>query len=173
MEFSDYEKIGDAIEKAEESVVPFPVVNGEELIVVGDANATEINKHDFKMRFRVPAKKEDGTFEYIWREKEYKDVFIKPRQDARIARMISELMPFYKKIREDGGMESMTREEKMVVFEQLDDEFLDRLYDVTAAVLGIDAELKEYMHPLDVIRAAAQIIELYPETVNEAHTFFK
>lgn len=173
MEFKDYQKIDNAIEKAQESLVPFPVVDGDELTVVGDANATEINKHDFKMRFRIPAKKEDGMTEYVRREKEYKDVFIKPRHDSKIVEMIAKLMPFFKKIREDGGVEAMTTEEKADVLRQMDHEIMDLLYDVTAMVLGIDAELKEYMMPLDVIVAATQIIELYPETVNEADTFFK
>lgn len=173
MEFKDYEKIDNAIEKAQESVVPFPVVDGDALTVIGDANATEINKHDFKMRFRVPAKRDDGTTEYIRREKEYTDVFIKPRHDSKIVEMIAKLMPFFKKIREDGGIEAMTMDEKREVIRQMDREIMDLLYDVTTMVLGIDEELKEYMLPLDVVRAATQIIELYPETVNEADTFFR
>ena len=49
----EYDKIKAAIEGAEDSVVPFPVMD-DELIVVGDANETQLNKHDFKMRFKVP-----------------------------------------------------------------------------------------------------------------------
>lgn len=172
MELKDYEVIGEAMDKAEDSVTPFVIADGGDITVVGDANNTELNMHDFKMRFRVPDKQEDGSVRYQVIEKEFKDVYITPRQDTKVLRLYTELMPFFKKIDENGGVSAMTKEEKLDVFTSFGDELFDLLYSVTATVLGIDDKLKEYMMPVDVVNAAAQIMRLYPEVVNEADTFF-
>ena len=172
MELKDYEVIGEAMDKAEDSVTPFVIADGGDITVVGDANNTELNMHDFKMRFRVPDKQEDGSVRYQVIEKEFKDVYITPRQDTKVLRLYTELMPFFKKIDENGGVSAMTQEEKLDVFTSFGDELFDLLYSVPATVLGIDDKLKEYMMPVDVVNAAAQIMRLYPEVVNEADTFF-
>lgn len=172
MEYKDYEKMGTAIDKAEDSVIPFPVVDGETLTVVGDANATQINKHDFKMRFRVPVEQEDGTVQYTWHEKEFKGVYITPRDDNRIMLMIAQLLPYFRKLNDDGGIEKLSNDEMMSMYEQFDDNVFDAMYNVTAAVLKIDKALKDFMHPLDVVNASIKIIEEYPDAVNQADTFF-
>lgn len=171
MNIDDYKGIDEAIDKAEESVTPFAVVANDEVNVVGDANKTEINSHDYTMRFRVPSKKEDGSVGYKWIEKEFKDVYITPRNDIKVNRMLVKLLPYYRK-NVDGNIEKYTTEEAMEIVNDFSDELLDVLYDTVACVLGINKELAPYMDMACVLEAARQIILDYPETINEADTFF-
>lgn len=166
MELKEFKALGEALDAAEESVVPFPVA-GEELAVVGDANATEINKHDYKITFRVP---KDGK--YAHKTVEYKDVYITPRQDAQVMKALTVFIPYFRKLKDNGDVEKMTEEEVTSVFRFLGDDFFDAVYDVVAAVLRIDNDLKNYMTPDSAIEAATQIITDFPETVNAADTFF-
>lgn len=167
-----YNEIADAFDKAEESTIPFPVVNGDGLAVVGDANETQIIKRDFTIRFTVPQEQEDGSVKYSAVNKEYKHVFIKPRQRAKVVQHIVGLRPFYDKVTADGGVEKMTHEEKIGVLANMDDEILGHMYDLTALVLDIDKDLKDYMEPVSVIQATTAIIATYTDMVNEADVFF-
>lgn len=168
---NEYKEIENALNKAEESVVPFAVVDGDAVAVVGDANETQRNAHDFEIKFRIPQKTDDGI-KYITKAVEYKDVFITPRMDSKVVKAITTIIPYFKKVNIDGSVESLSDEEKMAIFESFDDEFYDAMYDVVSAVLKIDSELKDYMLPGTVLKATARIIEMFPETVNEADTFF-
>lgn len=167
-----YNAVADAFEKAEESTIPFPVVNGDELAVVGDANKTEILKHDFKIRFTVPAEDKDGSVKYKAVDKDYNDIFIKPRQRAKVVQHIVGLRPFYNKITESGDVEKLSQEEKVGLLANMSEDILDHMYDLTALVLGIDDALKDYMEPISVIQAVTSIILAYTDMVNEADVFF-
>ena len=166
MEQKQFELIADAVEEAENSVVPFPVI-GDELAVAGDANETKIHPHNYKITFRVP---KDGK--YVHKTVEYKDVYITPRQDTKIVKALTAIIPYFRKIKLDGDVENLPVEDRMVVFESLGDDFFDACYDVVATVLRIDQDLKDYMMPGAVLDATAQIINDFPEAVNEADTFF-
>ena len=169
----EYTTIEEAFKKAEEDTTPFVVISGnkEDVVVAGDANKTEINKHDFEMKFRVPQEK-NGIVSYKIITKEFKGVYITPRQDTKIVKMLVKLIPYFKKIEKTGDVTELSAEEKRAIFESLDDEVYDAMYDVTASVLGIDKQLRDYMMPGQVLKAVAQIIEQYPEVINEADTFF-
>lgn len=167
-----YDGIAEAFDAAEESTIPFPVVDGDELTVVGDANETQIVKRDFKIQFTIPKEQEDGSYRYTAVEKEYKSVFIKPRQRAKVVQHIMGIRPFYDKITENGGIEKLTIEERVAVVRDMSEEVLDHMYDLTALVLSIDAELKDFMEPVSVIQATTAIIRAYTDAVNEADVFF-
>ena len=168
----EYLEILNAMDKAEESVVPFPVPGQEEITIVGDPNLTQTNSHDFKIMFRVPRKGEDGKIHYDRREVEYKDVVITGRNDPKIIKAMSDLLPFYKKVNENGGIEKYSVEEKLNLVTSFSDEIVDRLYNVVAAVLNVDERLKNYMEYTSVIDAVSKIFKQYPEMVNESSTFF-
>lgn len=168
----EYTTIEEAFKKAEEDTTPFLVASDGEIVVAGDANKTEINKHDFEMKFRVPRNKEGGGTVYEVLTKEFKGVYITPRQDTKIVRMITALIPYFKKIEKSGDVTAFTDEEKQTLFESFDEEIYDIMYDVVASVLGIDKQLRDYMMPVPVLKAVAQIISMYPELINEADTFF-
>lgn len=164
MELKEYNEISEALDKAEEDVTPFTVVSNGEVNIVGDANKTELNKHDYTIKFRIY---KDGKYE--WVTKEFKDVFITPRNDLKVSRMLTQLLPFFKKP-ENGEIKEYTREEKLEIISK--DETMDAMYDAVAAVLNIPENLKNFMVPESVIHAATKIISDFPEMVNEADTFF-
>ena len=163
---NEYREIDEAIDKAQESVVPFPVQTEDELSVVGDANQTELNKHDFKIEFRIP---QQGKYTSYTRE--FKGVYITPRQNVSIVKAFTTLMPFFRKP-SDGGVVEYTEAEKREIATKFDQSVYDAMYDLVAVVLGIDMDLKDYMTPQSVMDATVKILLQYPEMVNEADTFF-
>ena len=166
----DYLKIVDAIEDAGESDRPY-LVHEEEPIIVGDANDTQVNKTDFKVKFRLP-KKEDGKITYEHKEIEYNDVFITPRMDMKIVRAVGELTPFFRKVNEDGEIENFSPEEAGEIVESLSDEIIDHLYDLVGSVLNINPSLRPYMTVASVFENTAAIIRAFPEAYNEGEAFF-
>lgn len=167
----EYNTIEEAFKEAEKDDTPFLIATEGELAVAGDANKTQLNSHDFTMKFRVPEETDEGV-KYKLISKEFKNVYITPRQDTKIVKMLTMLIPYFKKIEKTGDVTELTKEERRMIFESLGDEVYDAMYDVTASVLGIDKQLRDYMMPVDVLNAVAQIITLYPEVVNETDTFF-
>ena len=124
MELKEYNEISEALDKAEEDTTPFMVVTDQDLNVVGDANKTELNKHDYKIAFRIF---KDGKYEWI--DKEFKDVYITPRNDVKVSRMLTQLMPYFKKI-EDGVVGGYKKIETGVVdgFDKVSDKFVETLF---------------------------------------------
>lgn len=165
---NEYKSIDEAIDQAQESIVPFPVSTEDELSVVGDANKTEINKHDFEIEFLVP----DGN-KYTKHTKEFKNIYITPRQSPLVIKAMTALMPLFKKADGKGNVVDYTDEEKREIVNKMSEEVYDALYDVVAAVLHISDDFKDYMTPQSVIKAATNIIYQYPEMVNESDTFFE
>lgn len=171
MNIEEYKSIDEALDAAQEDTTPFAVVSNDEVIVAGDANKTEINTHDYTMKFRVPTR-EDGKIVYKHLTKEFKDVYITPRMDVQVNKLMVQLMPYFKKVQEDGSVGKYTLEEAKEIVNDFSDDIMDLMYDTVACVLKIPADLKEYMLPTTVMDAVAKIIREYPETVNEADTFF-
>lgn len=164
----EYMALLKGIDEAEESTTPFPISTEDEIIVAGDANKTELNKHDFVVTFKIPTP--DG---YNVNKVEYKDVYITPRQEPRIIRLMVEIMPFYKKINEDGTTGKYTRDEVMKLVAELGESVYDKLYDLVGTVLGVEPSLRDYMSLDSVMYNAGVLLRAYPEMVNEASTFFQ
>lgn len=168
---NEYKEIENALNKAEESVVPFAVVDGDVVAVVGDANETQINPYDFEIEFRVPQKTDDGV-KYINRTVKYEGVYIKPRQNQNILNAVTTILPYFRKALEDGSVTNYTEEEKRAIFESFGDDLYDEMYNLVALVLGVDPALKDYMLPSSVFNATANIIYQWPSLINEGDTFF-
>ena len=172
-----YEKMEEGIDNAPESPTPFPVVKDDKLSVVGDANETQINKHDFKITYRLPegaanGEKVDGG---VLKTIEYKDVFITPRQSGKVVSSLCRMLPYFRKIIDmaDGkDSVSLTRDEVVAMLAEFGDDFVDNMYDLVAKVLKIDDALIDYMQPESAMQATVQIIQNYPEIINEAEAFF-
>lgn len=172
MNQEDYKKIKDAIDSAQDSVVPFPVMDGDELAVVGDANETQISKHDFKMHFRVPIE-EDGKRKIVMKEVEYKDLYITPRQDIKIVQLITELLPYFRKANPDGTVKEYSDEELWKILTDMEQEIFDLMYELVGMFLGVDKSLRDFMVPGDVLECVHMIFAEYKEVVNESDTFFE
>ncbi len=172
-----YENMEQGIDNAKESPTPYPIVKDEKLSVIGDANETQLNKHDFTIVFRLPegvsdGKKVDGG---VLKEVEYKNVFISPRQSGKVVASLCRMLPFFRKIIETAdGKEgvSYTRDEVVEMLAEFGDEFIDYMYDLVAKTLKIDDALIDYMLPESAMTATVKIIQNYPEIVNEAEAFF-
>lgn len=167
----NYEEIKEGLEAAQSDTTPF-LIPDEELTVVGDANKTELNIHDFEIKFRMPQKQEDGTIKQITGTKEYKGVYITPRVDTAVVKLMTKLMPYYKKPLEDGGVSDLSPEETVKIIENFSDDIIDVLYETVGTFLRIDPALRDYMTVDSVMSAAAKIIRQFPEVANEADTFF-
>ena len=151
----NYEEIKEGLEAAQSDTTPF-LIPDDELTVVGDANKTELNIHDFEITFRVPQKQEDGTVKQVTRTKEYKDVYITPRVDTAVVKMLTKLMPYFKKPTGNGTVTDYTPEESLEIMKRFDEEVVDVLYETVGTFLRVDPSLRDYM----------------TQVVNEADTFF-
>lgn len=167
----DYEKMKEGIEAAQSDTTPF-IIPDEEIAVVGDANKTQLNTHDFEITFRVPVKMEDGTVKQVKKTKEYHDVFITPRMDTQVVKLLTKFLSYYHKPTEDGKVVPYTGEEIDEIRAKYDEEMLDLMYETVGVVLKIDPSLRDCMLRSSVEDASLKILAQYPELVNEADTFF-
>lgn len=161
-------KLLNGIDKAEESTTPFQITSDDEIVVAGDANETQLNKHDFTVTFKTPSK--DG---YVMNNVEYKDVYITPRQEPKIIRSMMDILPYYRKMQEDGTVGRYTKDEILKLVAELGDEIYDHMYDLVGTVLKIEPALRDYMSLDSVMYNTGVIFASYPEMVNEAETFFQ
>lgn len=167
----NYEEMKESIEAAQTDTTPF-LIPDEELTVVGDANKTEINCHDFEITFRVPETLEDGSTHQFLKTREFKNVYITPRMDSQVTRLITAIMPYFKKPNEDGTVTPYTKEELKVLEKEFDTTILDIMYETVGVVLKIDPAVREFMTPESVLKASINIFRQFPEIVNEGDTFF-
>lgn len=168
-----YDAILAALDKAQESTRPFLVVSNENLAVAGDANDTKLNKYDYEIEFRKPVY-ENGTLTgYEDETKEYKNVFVTPRQQSKIVKILAHILPYFRKVSEDGSIENYTDYELAEIFANFEEEVYDLMYELCAVVFGIPKEEKEYMKMSSVIVSAIRFIGNTPELANEAESFFE
>ena len=168
-----YMGIKAALDKAEETVIPFPVVNDDELAVIGDANQTELRKFEYEITFEKPGYK-DGelTGDVDIQTKKYENIFVKPRMNGRIVKLLSSMLPYFYKLDEDGNQVEYTKLEMIQIFGQLDDSILDRMYELVAVILNIPATDIDYMTTSSVLSTVTKFIEDNPNTAREAQLFF-
>ena len=166
-----YLEFKEGIEAAESDTTPF-IIPDEEIAVVGDANKTQLNTHDFEITFRIPVKMEDGSVKQVKKTKEYKDVYITPRMDSQVVKLLTKFFTYFRKPLEDGNISDYTDEELNEIRSKYDTEMIDLMYETVGVVLKIDPVLRECMLQDSVEQAALKIIAQYPEVVNEADTFF-
>lgn len=169
-----YTAILSALNKAQESTRPFTVVTNDTLAVVGDANDTKVNKYTYEIDFTKPEYDEEGNLVGRKREtKTYKNIFITPRQQSRVTKIIVMLLPYFRKMNEDGTVTEYTPFELAEIFTALDDEIYDVMYELVAYILKVPEEDKDYMELGSVLKAVLGIIADFPEAINEAESFFE
>lgn len=167
-----YLGIKSALDKAQDTDIPFPVINDDELAVVGDANRTELRKFEYEITFRKPAFDADGNLSEEVENKKYENVFVKPRMNTRIVKLLASLLPYFYKVDEDGNQVEYTKLELIQIFGQLDESILDLMYELVAMVLEIPAGDIDYMEGSTVIATIMKFLEDNPNTVREAQLFF-
>ena len=163
-----------ALDKAEETVIPFPVVNDDELAVVGDANRTELRRFEYEITFEKPVYDEDGTLtgDFDIQKKKYENVFVKPRMNGRIVKLLASMLPYFYKVDENGNQVEYTQLEMIQIFGRLEESILDRMYELVAAILDIPVSDIDYMTSTSVLNTIMKFIEDNPNTAREAQLFF-
>lgn len=163
LSMEEYNKIKSLLDGAEKDDTPYPSIKQEEIEVVGDANKTERNTHDFSVTFIVDGKKVVQDF---------KDVYITPRRSTAIIPSMVEILPIFYKINDDGTVGDYGEREATEILKMMTPQTWDFLYDTVGAILGIEEAQREFMAPGSVLGAFIQFVKEYPETVNEAFDFF-
>lgn len=161
-------KLREAKEAANESDIPFPIVKDGDIAVVGDANKTELNKHDFTLTFIVP----NGEGAYEKKDVEYKDVWLKPRQAVTVQRLMTALQPLFYKVAESGDVENLSDEEMLEVAQMYEGTVIDQIYHLVAVVLGVDERLVDYIEPESALEAFHKIMLSFPDLLKASDSFF-
>lgn len=179
---NDFLKLQRAREYAEQDTTPYAVVANDEIHVVGDANKTETNKHDYVVMFYFPNEwkerfdkkdilKEGATHFAV--EMVYKDVMITPRNHISAITALVELEPFFNKVLDNGEVVNLTEQDVKELLRYLNDDMTKALYNAVGAILKVDKSIIPYMSILDVIFTASLIMRDFPEAINEANQLFE
>lgn len=180
----DMKKIQESLEEAHKDNTPFPIVSEEGLTVVGDVNKTEVKHRDYTIEFRfAPSEVEEYGIDkediegYVEGQAvvkmEFDDVTIKPRHRLEVDAAIVKILPYFYRI----------NEETKKIGERTDDEFVelvnnmcidigDDMYNLVAAVLGIDRRIVNNMVWQSVVDTITAIINDFPEVFNESEGTF-
>lgn len=184
MSKEDYDKVAKAMEKADGDDTPILVNDGETLSIVGDANKTETKRNEYVVSFTTPKSKfknkpDEKTFEtfeeidgYYRFSLKFEDVEITPRKNMKVVDSMLKIIPFFKKLGEQGEVEDLTSVEQAQMLLGASEDIHLALYNFVAIFLNIDDELGEYMLPTSVISNVAKIFDNHPEIVNESDIFF-
>lgn len=182
VDLEDMLGVQEKFEEAGHTDVPIAVMQGDKLKVVGDANKTEVKSRDYTVRFRFPksmatnVSKEDILAEvgdYVIVRFEFTDVHIVPRHDYEILESILDIIPFFKKLDDDGiSLSDMEQRELLKLLHQANEEIGDAMYNVVAAFLDIDPEIKRYMLLTDVMERVQDFETDFPEVFKDADVFF-
>lgn len=170
-------KIRDDFKKAQEDTTPHVGVANDEMFVIGDATKTENKKHDYTAVMRYPREwaeyvPKDSIVDlkqgYVMFEMEFKNVFIKPRNDIKVIANIAQVLPFFEKLNDDGGITDYTNEELIQLALDVDQEILDGIYAIIAAFLDIDTETSEHIMWQSALGLMSAFMRDFPEAFNEA-----
>lgn len=174
----EFEKMKEAMEKAEKDETPYMAVANEEMHVLGDPNKTETKKGEYKIRFAFPKKwevkdeviKETDNFKVV--ERTYHDVMISARLHPSVISSFVRIQSFFSMIEDDGSIREPSEDEVKMLLEELNDEMTETIYNAVGAVLKLSPEEKDCMLITSVMTTVIQIINDFPEIINEADLFF-
>lgn len=182
VDLEDMLGVQEKYEEAEHTDVPIAVMQGDKLKVVGDANKTEVVSRDYTVRFRFPktmasnVSQEDivtDLGEYVIVRFEFTDVHIVPRRDYEILESVMDIIPFFKKLDDDGvTLTDLNQRELMKVLHEANEQIGDAMYNVVAAFLDINPEIKRYMLLTDVMARVQDFENDFPEVFKNADVFF-
>lgn len=171
--------LNEKLKQTQNDDTPYAAIEDKQISVLGDANKTKVKKADYVIKFRIPqavleekpkAAKCVGNYYIV--EMKYEDISLNPRNDLKVMAAITEMLPFFNELKENGEMESISGEELMKRLAYASGDFIPGMYHLVATFLEIGDELKNYMMGASVMIALNQIIDTHPEVFNEADIFF-
>lgn len=180
----DMKKIQESLGEAHKDNTPFPIVTDEGLTVVGDVNKTEVKTRNYVVEFRFsPSEVETYGIEkediegYVEGQAivhmEFDDVTIKPRHRLEVDAAIVKILPYFYHIEEDSKkIGERTDEEFVELVNNMCIEIGDDMYNLVAAVLGIDRRIVDNMVWQSVVETIIAIIKDFPEVFNESESTF-
>lgn len=182
VDLDDMLGVQEKFEEAGHTDVPIAVMQDDKLKVVGDANKTEVKSRDYSVRFRFPKSMATNVSEsdiiaeidgYVIVRFEFTDVHIVPRRDYEILESIIDIIPFFKKLEDDGiTLADLNQRELMKVVHDANEQIGDAMYNVVAAFLDINPEIKRYMILTDVMARVQDFENDFPEVFKNADVFF-
>lgn len=173
MTIEQYEGLMEAVDKASESNRPFAVATNDTLAVAGDANDTKVKKYTYEIKFVKPIEENGEIIGEQTETKTYKNIYITPRKQTRVTKLLTLMMPYFIKQNEDGTTGKYTVYEIVEIISNFDEELYDIMYDLVAYILDIPDEDKEYMVMGSVVAAVLKFMNAVPEAVNESEAFFE
>lgn len=178
---NDLNDIAKAIDNAQYDDTPYLINEGDKdkpLMIVGDANKTEVKKNDYKITFMFP----DGLLkdipdnakvlnDRVYLQQEFKDQFISPSKNLKMQSSVMKVQEFYFDLKKDGSIEKLSEKELFHRFADLSENFIDAVYNFVAMFLNIPEGLIQYMLVGSVIHAFMDIANNHPEVINESELF--
>lgn len=180
----DMKKIQESLGEAHKDNTPFPIVTDDGLTVVGDVNKTEVKTRNYVVEFRFsPSEVEtygiakEDIEGYVEGQAivhmEFDDVTIKPRHRLEVDAAIVKILPYFYHIKEDSKkIGERTDEEFVELVNNMCIEIGDDMYNLVAAVLGIDRRIVDNMVWQSVVETIIAIIKDFPEVFNESESTF-
>lgn len=180
----DMKKIQESLGEAHKDNTPFPIVTDDGLTVVGDVNKTEVKTRNYVVEFRFsPSEVEaygiakEDIEGYVEGQAivhmEFDDVTIKPRHRLEVDAAIVKILPYFYHIEEDSKkVGERTDEEFVELVNNMCIEIGDDMYNLVAAVLGIDRRIVDNMVWQSVVETIIAIIKDFPEVFNESESTF-
>lgn len=165
MTYEDVLKIKAGLDKAEQSDEPFVLAEqGEKLKVFGNPNKTKVNKFTYYLTFET----EDGDRV----TKKYENVYVTPRKRLNVVRLMTKMLPYFRKPMPDGSIEDYSDYETASLFLSMEDAVYDAMYDLAVELLDVPEELKEYIEPMSALAFGVKVILDHPAVVREADMSF-
>lgn len=143
---------------------PFLFTEDSEIKVIGDANNTEVRRHNYTLVFES----EDG--ERI--ESTFKNVYISPRKRSGIVRLLTKMLPYFRAADSEGNVRELTNEEFAQTMAGMGEEVYDLIYELAERMLGLTHEMAESIDPISALSFAAHLIYNNPAAVREAEMSF-
>lgn len=178
-------RIQDDIEEAHKDDTPFVVASKDNLSVVGDVNKTEPKSVDFSIDFwfdpdEISRFGIDESEIKKWHEgkalvtMEYENVSIKPRYRLEIDAALVKIFPYFYSINEETKRIGKRSDEELIeLVNDMSIEIGDDMYNLVAAVLGIDRRIVNDMDWQSVEAAIEKILTEFPEVVNSSESSFQ
>jgi len=175
-------------DKANEDNTPYPVVDGANISVFGDANLTKVKKNDYTIVFGFPKDKKmcekyglpyydtkppeaEETPLYYEFTVNYDGVAITPRSNLGIVGATMDFLKFFRELKEDGGVEKLEKVDVAMRFMRAGKDVQLAMYNLAATFLDIDDKYATWMEPLSVCATVGKVLDEHPEIVNEAERF--
>ena len=187
MSIENVTELRDAMKAARNDDTPYMAVADDEIHVFGDPNKTEIKSANYTVRFLFPntsewKKRAEMNGDRIVREtddgrlflceREYKNVYLSPRNIGSAVSSLVQIESFLFDITEDGELKDLSLDEMQRLMSVMRRDLSNETYDLVASVLHIPYDEIEWMQVLNTMENAIKIVYNNPSAVNEADLFF-